>query len=431
MFLKPKRRNDVLNAIFIRVVFSLVTICAAATLLHLLFPVSAIGAAHFDALQLQNSDAAAAISAAGAGQASHITGFVWLAEALILGLIWGPLLLAMPDIVKHVRAPWGIILAAGMFIANAPPARAYYSQHDGLDVVGIPPDATAFEIPDNGDTLANQAQTPDIDFYNAHKVPGKVFFVQHVRLSPPGINLFGMGDYFVPAEHIIIVNRDPYHRDWTGASNTGTSAADQSIKCQTQEGLNVTAEVSITAHIEPADAATYLYNFGVMQPVLGTHSNNPADPNDPDNIFASVFYARPLTEVMDSIGRGLAEVAVCKSIGTRTLDQANHDYAAIADEANKAAQSYLKARGISVDYLGWAGTFSFDNDVQQAINQKYRAAAIQPWLGTLQAEAQILALEQKWNGALPASLTTLNSDAPGINGLLAAITGVRSQDVTK
>ena len=77
---------------------------------------------------------------------------------------------------------------------------------------------------------------------------------------------------------------------------------------------------------------------------------------------------------------------------------------------------FLSDRGITVDYIGWAGTWTFDPDVQRAVNDRYTGEKVAPVLSTLQAKAAVDALEGL-DHRLPVSLTLL-SLPPGLVELL-------------
>ncbi len=116
----------------------------------------------------------------------------------------------------------------------------------------------------------------------------------------------GFFDFYVPAGRLIIVDRTPFSREWVDSAERGTSQQKQGFPCQTAEGLNVTAGVSIGASVLEANAAKYLYRFGVL-PV-------PGDRSDPKVIFTSVYYSRKLSDVMDDVGRKKVQTLVCNEI---------------------------------------------------------------------------------------------------------------------
>jgi hypothetical protein len=137
-------------------------------------------------------------------------------------------------------------------------------------------------------------------------------------------------------------------------------------------------------------------------------------------IFTSVFYGRTLTEVMDGVGRGAVQTMVCNEFSSRTLDRANEQASVILDSVQKGAAAFFGARGITLDYIGWAGTFTFDPDVQQSINSAYDARKLAPYLDTLKAKAAIDAIA-KWDGKLPGNLSGLWLVPPEV---LQAVTGL-------
>jgi len=75
----------------------------------------------------------------------------------------------------------------------------------------------------------------------------------------------------------------------------------------------------------------------------------------------------------------------------------------------------LGSKGITLDYIGWAGTFTFDHEIQDAINRRYVASqdveiakTLQPYTATIQALASADALRifaNKSDGKLPATVS--------------------------
>jgi hypothetical protein len=371
-------------------------------------PVSSIGGAVMAGKQLENSNMAAVQASVGVPFWHSLSGLVTLFMVIALCAVWGPI--AIKNF-KGTVAAMVLAMAASALLTS--PAQAYYDTHNVAEAVGIPPNATAFWIPDQGDTISTQTQTDDAAFYNANKVAGKIFIIPHHIFKDSGGTAIWNMDFYVPDGRLILVDRTPYAREWTATPDTGTATLNQAFACQTDDGLNITSAVSIAVSISPQNAATYLYNFGVETP--------PGDPNDPAVIFTSSYHARSLTNVMDTVGHGLVEAAVCKSIGSRDFITANKDYNKIMDEVQVTAQAFLAQRGITVDYIGWAGTFTFDDDVQKAVNNHFVAQELSGDLDTLERASRVGAV-QKWDGHLPASLTTVNSPSD-ISGLMGAMVG--------
>ena len=109
---------------------------------------------------------------------------------------------------------------------------------------------------------------------------------------------------------------------------------------------------------------------------------------------------------MDTVGRGKVQTLVCHEIGARSFNNVNKDVNAMLDAVEKSATAFFASKGITLDYIGWAGTLSFDRDVQQAVNDRYTAEKIAPVLSTLQTKA-LLDATAKWNGQLPTTVSGL------------------------
>ena len=155
-----------------------------------------------------------------------------------------------------------LFAVAAALLLIAAPARAYYDKTDFTEAYTILPNETAFWIPDVGANKDSQAQFETEDYLRANKVPVKRFIVPHAKLSGSG----GFFDFYVPTGRLIIVDRTPYSREWVAASDRGTSHRNESFPCQSKEGLNIGVGVSIGVSVQEADAAKYLYRFGVLPP---------------------------------------------------------------------------------------------------------------------------------------------------------------------
>ena len=134
-------------------------------------------------------------------------------------------------------------------------------------------------------------------------------------------------------------------------------------------------------------------------------------------IFNSVYYSRKLADVMDDVGRKKVQTLVCEEITSRSFDKANEDAVLIMQSVKKKPTDYFDAVGITLDFIGWADTFTFDRDVQEAVNRRYVAsqdqaiaALLSPYTATIQALAAADALRsfgQKTDGRLPATIVGL------------------------
>lgn len=333
-----------------------------------------------------------------------------------LGVPFAALLLAILGIWAAPLRRAFLLLPLGL-LGLAAPAHAYYDKTDYTEAYTILPNESAFWIPDVGANRDNQAQLESEAYLNANKVALKRFIVPHTKLSGSG----SFFDFYVPAGRLIIVDRTPYSREWVDAIDRGTARRKEGFPCQTREGLNITVGISVGASVPEALAAKYLYRFGTL-PAAG-------DRADPRVIFTSVYYSRKLAEVMDDVGRKKVQTLVCGEISARAFDQANADANTIIETVRKAAEAYFNSVGITLDFLGWADTFTFDKEVQEAVNRRYIAAqdqaiaqALAPHAETIQklAAAQALrAFGEHTDGRLPGTIVGLPADVLGLlNSLL-------------
>ncbi len=344
--------------------------------------------------QFENSDASYVVSSFGMNFFSHI-GIPFVVLLAVLAALWW----------RPLRGLLRAIVLIGGIVAAAHPAAAYYDKTDYTEAYTILPNESAFWIPDAGANKDNQAQIESEAYLNANKVALKRFVVPHAKLSGSG----SFYDFYVPAGRLIIVDRTPFSREWVDASDRGTSKLREGFPCQSKEGLNITVGVSIGTSVAEANAARYLYRFGVLAPQ--------GDRSDPKVIFTSVYYSRKLAEVMDDVGRKKVQTLVCDEITARSFDQANNDAGKIMESVKQKATDYFSTVGITLDFVGWADTFTFDPSVQDAVNRRYIAsqdqaiaALLAPYATTIQSLAASDALRSfghKTDGRLPTTIVGL------------------------
>jgi len=374
------------NRVLQRLLASVIVVVAYGWINFLLNPISTIESAKIAGMQLQDSDAAYTVSLVGMNFFRNLGIPAILLLAILVWIWWKPL--------KGLRNR-GTVSALILFVilAGSSQVFAFYDKVDRAEAIYILPNESFFWIPDVGENKGSQVKLDSEEYYAANKLPVKRFIIPHVKFQ--GSNPFWY-DYYVPGGRAIIQPRTPYNREWTKDYRTGTSPRNQSFPCQTNEGINVTVEMAIGAYVTEDQAPKYLYNFGVKPPK--------GDRSDPQVIFTSVYFGQDLPEVMDGVIRNKIQTLACNEISTRTLDVVNADAAKMLDSITKAATGYCASKGITLDYLGWAGTFTFDNDVQKAVNDRYTAQTIAPYLATLKAKAVIDALN-RWDGHAPTSVS--------------------------
>lgn len=410
-----------------RIVGSFVAVTLYGLINGLIHPATALVTAKLAGQQFQSSDPAYLTAIYGMNFFSSL-GIPSLALLGVLVWIWWKELKKLPALIGSLSA--GVALA---LMLSASPASAFFEKTDRTEAYPILPNQSAFWIPEIGDSRGSQAQTEDEAYYIGKKVQLTRFVIPHQKLT----NSAGVGtwswDYFVPTGRLIIVDRTPYSREWVDSHDRGSSAKKDGFPCQSNEGLDVTVGVTLAASVSPANAARYLYRFGVVPPKGEIRGTADAIENDGRVIFTSVYYSRSVQDVMDLFGRKKILELVCDQISGRTLDQANRDAKLIKDAVSVAVVAFFETYGITIDFIGWADTFTFDPLVQAAINRRYAAgkdqevaALLAPHANTMQALATAYALRafgDKTDGRLPTTIVGLPADFSNLLGKLLGSTG--------
>jgi hypothetical protein len=355
--------------------------------------------------QLDNSDLSYLIATPLTQYAGHfaISGLFLLAVLVLIW--WSPVARFIRGSGTTAAAILALLALASLAIPQ--PAQAFYNKTDYTEAIYVLPNQSAFVIPDVGANKDSQAQFGSKAYYEANKVASKRVLIPHAKLENTGGAW--AADYYVPTARVTLVNRTPFNKEWVTATDRGTSNKNDGMPCQSNEGLNITAGVSIGVSVREEGAAKYLYYFGTLPPK--------GDPADPNVVFASVFYARSVADVMDTIGHGEVLSLVCAEISSRTLVEDNKAAGKIMESIQAKATAYFTERGITLDYIGWADTFDFDKAVQKAINDKFVADTVLPVLPTLQALADVKVKEGLGAGiaahGLPASLIAIPDSVLG------------------
>jgi hypothetical protein len=376
-------------------------------------PVATIVSADAARHQFEAVDTGYLTSAYANSLLSGVNGLLSLAFALILLAVW------WTPVKRGAAAAISALTAVTLLVVVCPQsASAFAEKADRTEAYTILPNESAFWIPDVGDNKSKETQLDSADYLNANKVALKRFIVPHQKLTGSGgTSILSGWDYYVPSGRLIIVDRTTYSREWVNATDRGTSNRKDGIHCQSSEGLDIMVGVSIGASVSEANAATFLYNFGVKPPV--------GSRDDINVIFSSVYYSRSLQEVMDDIGRKKVQTLVCAEISSRTLENNNKDANAIMVNVEKQTREYFKSVGITLVFIGWGDTFSFHETAQESINRRYIAQqdeiiakALQPYAPTIQALAAAQALRnfgEKTDGKLPTTIVGLPT---GVGGML-------------
>src|ERR1700686_5198258 len=198
----------------------------------------------------------------------------------------------------------GLLAVGAVLLIGTCDGRAFFEKVDRTEIYPILPNQSAFWIPETGAVKDKQVQIDSEAFLNDNKVQLNRFQVPHQKLTgSAGNSVFSGWDYYVPAGRLIIVDRTPFSREWVDASERGTSVKKEGFPCQSKEGLNITVGVALGASVSQANAAKYLFRFGVLPPKGEVKGAADSIDNDGKIIFASVYYSRSVQNVMDDFGR--------------------------------------------------------------------------------------------------------------------------------
>jgi hypothetical protein len=288
----------------------------------------------------------------------------------------------MLNMLKHFMSTTILAGMVSLATMTAHPSNgwAFADTTEKTEAYTILPNQTAFWVPDVGANKDSQGQFDSEAYYNANRLAVKRYIIPHEKLG--GSGGWAAWDYYVSTGRLLIVNRAAFSREWVTDPNRGTGGIDEGFHCQSREGLNITAGISVTTSISPDDAAKYLYRFGVK-------INPKDDPKDIEVIFQSVYYARDLSDVMDDVGRKVIQNLVCHEISARSFDDNNTQANQIMDNVRKGALSYFSSVGITLESIGWADTFTFDPEIQKVVNDSYKIRTLGNYTPVLQALALV------------------------------------------
>lgn len=223
------------------------------------------------------------------------------------------------------------------------------------EVIEIKPNETAFLIQMDGNSK-NQAAFMSEEYLSDNKVASKRIVIPYIGV--PG----GHWGQRVLAAKLITVDRTPITREWTRSEKTGTSPSNQAIAVESNQSIDFTIGVVMTASIPEASAAKFLYHYA------GT----------------------PLSTVADTNIRGFVQAALAREFGAIDLDAARKMKGPIFDKIFKEAKAEFADKGISIDTLGYSEGMTYtDPNIQKAINETFEAQ-----MATQKAEQKVLEAHQ-------------------------------------
>jgi hypothetical protein len=398
-------------------------------------PVATLVTSEAAGKQFENSDQSYLQSVWTMGFFSHLSALLSLLLLVVLILIWFK---PVRDAIKNASTSLVVLVAAGaLLLGSAHNSYAFFATTDRTEIIPILPNQSAFSIPGWGANKDTQAQFDSEAYLNTPmdpnnpskggKIAAKFYQIPHAKLTGSAGYSWSAGwDYFVNTATVILVDRTRFSREWVDATDRGTSSKKEGFPCQSKgdennpTGLNITVGIAIGAYVTEANAAKFLYNFGVKTPANINYTSGNIE-QDGKAIFQSVYNGRSLVEVMDDVGRKQVGTLICGEIAKRTFDDANNHMTEIMDTVREAATKYFVSVGISLDFIGYHDTWQFDKEVQDSLNRRYAAIQdqkiaqmLQPYADVIKilADAQaVRSFGDKTDGKLP---TTFVGPAPAV-----------------
>lgn len=234
----------------------------------------------------------------------------------------------MKNIKRKIILPVMLIILVGLLSGCG-----FIKPYDKPEFVEIQPNQTAFVIPLEGAT-SEQGKFESEKFLQNAQVATKRIEIPHKWIKTG--RLPGSGKY-VGTIRVIIVDRFPATREWTGKST---------FVGESRDSIKFNQGMSATAQILEEDSATFLYQYAgkKLEDVMST-------------------------EVRNKIGSVLLE-----KYGEKSIDDIRGAKGDIIRDVRKEVEPYFKERGITLSNIGYIADLQYlQPDVQEAINKDFKA----------------------------------------------------------
>jgi hypothetical protein len=214
-------------------------------------------------------------------------------------------------------------------------------------VVEIGPSQTAYLVALEKDS---QGKFESIEYLETQKVASKrIMLPQRKQVTGRG-----WGNYrYIPTARVIMVDRAPVSRKWTGdrnstteGNNVDTNASTSPLEVESLDSIGFAVGVTITARIDEKDASMFLYyNAG-----------------------------RQLSEVIDTNIKSFILARLSEEFGAVPLSACRLQKNRIFNLVEKEATDFFKKRGITLEYMGLSEGLTYLNvDIQAAIDASFKA----------------------------------------------------------
>lgn len=244
----------------------------------------------------------------------------------------------MKNIKRKVVLP--VVLATSVVLTSG---CGLVKPYDKPEFVEIQPNQTAFVIPLEGKT-SDQGKFESEKFLQDAQVATKRIEIPHKWIKTGKWR--GSGKY-IDTIRVIIVDRFPATREWTGKST---------FVGESRDSIKFNQGMSATAQILEEDSSTFLYQYAgkKLEDVMST-------------------------EVRNKIGSVLLE-----KYGEKSIDEIRGAKGDIIKDVRAEVEPYFKERGITLSNIGYIGDLKYlQEDIQEAINKDFKAQQDQKAQATL------------------------------------------------
>lgn len=232
----------------------------------------------------------------------------------------------------------------------------------------VGPNETAFLVALEGNAIEGQAKMDSLEFYEKSKVQSKRIEIPQ-RWMKTGKN--ESEGHYVPTMKLIKVDRSPVTRLWY---NEGDKIGDKAgINVETKGSVGVTFGVSLSARLDEADTAKYLYYYST----------------------------KPLAEVMDKEIYASATSILGKVVGTMQYDEMIAKKGEIVATLQSELTKQYAQFGIAIYGIGLYGGIIPDNPgIQKALDDLVIAERAKAAAAADNATARIKAETTAINSAM-------------------------------
>jgi len=216
--------------------------------------------------------------------------------------------------------------------------RRPYNEQKYIEIL---PNQTAFVLPLEVGNKDGQTKFDSEKYLEERKVASKRIYIttqwhQTGRWDNDG--------EWIPSIKVILVDRAPVTREWTGKGKGTSANKDELIEVESKESIGFRVGITATASIPEAWASKFLYKY-----------NN-----------------RSLKDVMDYDVRSYVQNILTTEFGVRLLSVCQNDRKEIYEKMRKDVNSHFAEYGVEIINIGAAGQFTYvDQAIQDAINAKF------------------------------------------------------------